>query len=108
MSHEKDDYSAANEALIKRETQKFERAKARAESLENNMTKGLAAALREQRQKLAAEAARIVNRQESGNLTEIERKMLEAAKREDGRAFIDEGIITGYDQPNFSRDDDDF
>ena len=114
MSNEKynDDYNAANESLIKRESQKFERAKMRAQSLESNMAKGIAAALKEQRSKVASEAGNAVARSERGQLTENERKMLDAAQRGIDRVQIDEGVITGFDQPDFlrggSNDDDDF
>jgi hypothetical protein len=112
MSNEKfsDDYHSANESLIKRESQKFERAKAKAESLETSMTKGLAAALKEQRLKLRDEAGKAVTRAESGQLTDNERRMLEAAQKGIDNVRIDEGIITGFDQPSYlsSNDDDDF
>lgn len=113
MSNEKynDDYHAANEALIKRETQKFERAKARAEALENNMARGLAAALREQRKKLADESLKAVNRGENGAITENERRMIDAARQGIDNVRIDEGIITGFDIPAHLRggsDEDDF
>jgi len=106
-----DDYNAANEALIKRESQKHERAKMRAQSLESNMAKGLAAAIRDQRSKVASEAGQAVARSERGQLTENERKMLEAAQKGLDRVQIDEGTITGFDIPDFLRnrnDDDDF
>jgi len=113
MSNEKfsDDYHSQNESLIKRETQKHERAKERAGALENNMTKGLAAALKEQKQKLANEAGKAVNRSENGQLSENERRMLEAAQKGIPNVRIDEGIITGYDMPSFltsDNDDEDF
>lgn len=105
-----DEYRAQNESLIKRETQKFERAKQRAEALETNMTKGVAAALREQRSKLASEAGKAVNRSESGQLTENERRMVEAAQKGIPNVRIDEGPVTGFDIPAYlrSNDDDDF
>lgn len=109
MSNEKfnDDYHSANEALIKRESQKMERAKVRAESLERNMTKGLAAALKDQKSKLAKEASNAVNRNENGALSDNERKMLEAAQKGIDNVRIDEGVITGFDIPAFLRSDDD-
>ena len=105
-----DDYNSANEALIKRETQKFERAKQRAESLERNMTKGLACAIRDQRSKVASEAGKAVSRSESGQLSETERKMIEAARRggsEGSQVFIDEGTITGFEEKGRYRYDED-
>ena len=113
MSNEKynDDYRSQNESLIKRESQKFERAKARAEALEASMAKGIAAALREQRAKLASEAGKAVNRAENGALSENERRMIEAAQKGIDNVRIDEGIITGYDIPSHLRnnhDEDDF
>lgn len=104
-----DDYNAANEALIKRESQKFERAKMRAESLEKNMAKGIAAALREQRSNVASEAGKAVARSESGQLSSNERAMLDAAQKGIDNVRIDEGVITGFDLPEFlrGRGDDD-
>jgi len=102
-----DDYHAANEALIKRESQKLERAKMRAEALEKNMSKGLAAAIRESHKKLAKEAGQAVTRSENGQLTDNERRMVEAAQKGIPNVRIDEGTITGFDIPAFLRGDPD-
>ena len=98
-----DDYHTANEALIKRESMKHERAKVKAESLEANMAKGLANALRQARQKLAKDAHNAVSRSESGTLSENERKIVEAAQKGIDNVRIDEGIITGFDLPDHLR-----
>jgi len=100
MNNEKynDDYHSANEALIKRESQKLERAKVRADALEKNMTKGLAAALRDSNKQLAKEAGQAVSRSENGQLTDNERKMVEAAQRGIPNVRIDEGVITGFEE----------
>jgi hypothetical protein len=101
------DYTAVNESLIKRESIKHERAKDRAEALQSNMTKGLAAALKTAKQKLAKDATNAVNRQESGQLSPNEQKMIEAAQKGLEVVRIDEGVITGFDMPAFLRGDDD-
>lgn len=98
-----DDYRAANETLIKRETMKHERAKIKAESLEANMAKGLAKAMREAKQRLAKDAHNAVTRGESGALSENERRMIEAAQKGIDLVRIDEGVITGFDIPDHLR-----
>lgn len=101
------DYQSANESLIRRESIKFERAKERAQALEENMKKGLAAALKASRQKLAKEATSAVSRQENGQLSPNEKRLIEAAQKGLETVNIDEGVITGFDMPEYLRGDDD-
>lgn len=93
-----DDYQSQNEQLIKRESIKLERARARAESLEHNMTKGIAAALKASYKDLAREAGSAVQRSEGGNLSDTQRRMLDAARQGIDLVQIDEGIITGENE----------
>ena len=92
------DYSSEHKAVIHRETQKLERSRARAESLEANMTKGLTAALKASRSNIAKEATRAHNRVENGALSSTEKAMIEAAQKGTDRIFIDEGTITGLEE----------
>ena len=109
MSREKypEEYEAQNRALIDREERKLEKARDKADALERNAGRALSKMLKAGKNKLRKEAAEAVQRSESGNLTSNERAIIEAAQRGDGRVFIDEGTITGYDEARRDLFDDD-
>jgi hypothetical protein len=100
MARERDneDYEAANRALIAREERKLEKAKDRAEALERNAAKALSKALKVSKNNLKKEMVNSVRRSDSGNLSPVERALIEAVQSGSDRVFIDEGVITGEDE----------
>ena len=102
-----EEYDAANRALFAREERKLEKAKDRAEALERNAGKALAKMMKASKSKLRKEAVDAVQRSESGNMSATERAIVDAAQRGDGQVFINEGVVTGFDEADSDLFDDD-
>jgi len=106
-------------AVLAKEERNLERARAKRDALETNMTKSLAAVLKAHRKTLSREAAVAVNRSESGNMSANERAIMEAGQRcvdsmtSDTQVIINEGPATGYAEKKMpwlrgSGDDEDY
>ena len=102
-----EEYESQNRSLIEREERKLEKARDKAEALERNASKALSKMLRSGKNELRKEAAEAVQRSESGNLTANERDIIEASQSGDGQAFINEGVITGFEEADRNIYDDD-
>ena len=109
MVREKDteEYDAQNRALIQREERKLDKARDKAEALERNAGKALSRMLKASKKNLRKEATEAIQRSETGNMTANERALVDAALDGDSQVFINEGVVTGYDEQKRNLFDDD-